>query len=91
MQAFSVEHIEPLHLGGATTLDNLALACQGCDNHKYTKTEGRDPVSGDSVPLFNPRQQRWREHVEVILSRVAAKNLLAVGERDATRKKSQDI
>lgn len=62
MQPFSVEHIEPLHRGGKTTLDNLALACQGCNNHKYTKTEGRDPVTGDIVPLYHPRRQRWRDH-----------------------------
>ena len=37
-QSFSIEHIIPRHAGGETTLDNLALACQGCNNHKYTKT-----------------------------------------------------
>lgn len=34
-QAFSIEHILPRVQGGATSLDNLALACQGCNNHKY--------------------------------------------------------
>ena len=61
-QPFSVEHSKPRSQGGKTTLDNLALACQGCNNHKYTKTEGRDPVSGDIVPLYHPRQQRWYDH-----------------------------
>jgi len=32
MQPFSVEHIVPRSRGGKTTLDNLALACQGCNN-----------------------------------------------------------
>ena len=41
---------------------NLALACQGCNNHKYTKTEASDPVSGAMAPLFHPRRQRWRDH-----------------------------
>ena len=41
-QSFSIEHIYPLSKGGKTTLDNLALACQGCNNHKYNKTEGTD-------------------------------------------------
>ena len=36
-QAFSVEHVTPRSLGGTTTFDNLALACQGCNNHKYIK------------------------------------------------------
>lgn len=62
MQPFSVEHIEPRSRGGKTTLDNLALAFQGCNNHKYTKTEGNDPVTGDIVPLYHPRRQRWRDH-----------------------------
>jgi len=62
MQPFSVEHIIPQSQGGQNRLDNLALSCQGCNNHKYTKTAGRDPVSGDIVPLFHPRRQRWRDH-----------------------------
>ncbi len=62
VQPFSVEHIIPQSQGGQTKLDNLALSCQGCNNHKYTKIEGRDPVSGDIVPLFHPRRQRWRDH-----------------------------
>ena len=62
MQSFSVEHIVPRSRDGETEIENLALACQGCNNHKYTKTEGRDPVSGDLVPLYHPRAQRWRDH-----------------------------
>jgi hypothetical protein len=61
-QSFSIEHIIPRQSGGETTLDNLALACQGCNNHKYTKTEARDPVSDNVVPLYHPRQQRWHDH-----------------------------
>lgn len=62
IQPFSIEHIEPRGRGGETTLNNLALACQGCNNHKYTKTEGHDPVSGENIPLYHPRQHRWRDH-----------------------------
>ena len=61
-QAFSVEHILPLCRGGNTTLDNLALACPGCNSHKYAKIEAPDPVDGKMVRLFNPRTQAWREH-----------------------------
>lgn len=43
-------------------MDNLALACQGCNNHKYTKTDGYDPTSGEQVPLFHPRKHRWSKH-----------------------------
>jgi HNH endonuclease len=60
--SFSVEHVVPLNAGGSDEPENLALACQGCNNHKYTKTEARDPISGALVPLFNPRLQLWRDH-----------------------------
>lgn len=60
--SFSVEHIIPRVSGGKTSLSNLALACQGCNNHKYTKTEAFDGVSGEMVSLFNPRQHSWAEH-----------------------------
>jgi hypothetical protein len=61
-QSFSVEHILPRVQGGATRLDNLALACQGCNNHKYDKIEVPDPVSGQRVPLYHPRRDRWDTH-----------------------------
>ncbi len=44
-QAFSIEHITPQSKGGQTALDNLALACQGCNNHKYNKTKAADPIT----------------------------------------------
>lgn len=62
MQPFSVEHIEPRSKQGAHSLDNTALACQGCNNHKYTKTHGCDPITGERVALYHPRRQRWSDH-----------------------------
>lgn len=61
-QYHSNEHVFPEALGGATTADNLALACQGCNNKKYDKTHALDSVSGETVPLFHPRQDDWHEH-----------------------------
>ncbi len=61
-QTFSVEHVVPRQDGGRTSLENLALACQGCNNHKYTKTTASDPLSGAMVPLFHPRRERWVDH-----------------------------
>jgi hypothetical protein len=40
----------------------LAWSCQGCNNRKYTSVEALDPVSGETVPLYHPRRQRWHEH-----------------------------
>jgi hypothetical protein len=62
MQPFSLEHVIPQSRGGATAEENLALSCQGCNNHKYNKSEGSDPVDGTTVRLFNPRTDRWRDH-----------------------------
>lgn len=62
MQPFSVEHVLPRSRGGASTEENLAWSCQGCNNHKYTRVEAPDPVDGTLVPLYDPRTQRWREH-----------------------------
>lgn len=61
-QSFAAEHIRPLYAGGQTTLDNLALACFGCNSHKATKTASVDPETGHEIPLFHPRQQLWSEH-----------------------------
>jgi hypothetical protein len=57
-----VEHIVPQIRGGSTDFDNLALACARCNLHKATRTRYRDPVSGRTVLLFNPRIQTWRRH-----------------------------
>ena len=61
-QSFAIEHILPTSRGGKTVMDNLALACPGCNGHKYDKTEAPDPVDGGLVTLFNPRQQQWLDH-----------------------------
>src|SRR5271157_4904243 len=62
MQPFSVEHIVPRSQEGPTHLENHALSCQGCNNHKYRKTHASDPVSGQLVLLFHPLKQSWSEH-----------------------------
>ena len=62
MQAFSAEHIAPRSQRGQTYPENLAWACQGCNNHKYDKSSARDPLTGEIVPLFHPRRQRWADH-----------------------------
>lgn len=60
--SFSVEHIIPLSKGGTSSLENLAFACQGCNNRKYASIEALDPVSQKTTPLYHPRQHEWREH-----------------------------
>jgi hypothetical protein len=59
---FHVDHIIPQSLGGTNDLSNLALACQPCNAAKHDTIRAYDPQTGQSVPLFNPRTQRWDDH-----------------------------
>lgn len=59
---FSVEHVIPRSAGGASDLENLAFSCQGCNNRKYNSIDATDPVTGERVPLFHSRRDRWADH-----------------------------
>lgn len=61
-QPHSIEHIRPRVRDGSNDPDNLALACQGCNNHKYAKVESVDELTNEIAPLFHPREMSWREH-----------------------------
>ncbi|XHX80086.1 MAG: HNH endonuclease [Stenomitos frigidus ULC029] len=62
IESLVIEHIIPTSRDGETSADNLALACQGCNNYKYNKTEGIDPIDAQPATLFNPRTMLWSEH-----------------------------
>ena len=62
---FHVEHIVPLSKGGATVEENLALACPSCNLGKADATEGADLATGQRVPLYHPRRDRWTEHFRI--------------------------
>jgi hypothetical protein len=62
MGRLQIDHIQPVAKGGANTEDNLCLACELCNQYKWTQTEAIDPESGEFVSLFNPRIQTWQEH-----------------------------
>ena len=59
---YVIEHIIPRSRGGTDQLNNLAFACQGCNGLKYNKVTAEDSATGETVPLFNPRQSQWNEH-----------------------------
>jgi len=59
-----IDHIIPLSAGGTTEEDNLCLSCRLCNGYKASQTSAIDPISQDSVPLFNPRTQTWDTHFE---------------------------
>ena len=59
---FSADHIIARQHGGSTDLDNLAFSCLHCNRHKGPNIAGVDPTTGDLVPLYHPRQDRWEDH-----------------------------
>jgi hypothetical protein len=63
--SFEMEHIISEKHGGATTADNLALACPYCNRAKGTDLGSLDPETGTLTPFFNPRMQPWHEHFAI--------------------------
>ncbi|MDF5724675.1 MAG: HNH endonuclease signature motif containing protein [Rhizonema sp. PD37] len=53
-QSFSLEHILPRYKGGETSLENLALSCQGCNNHLKKDRNVWKPCD------FSPRRKNER-------------------------------
>jgi hypothetical protein len=63
---FEVEHIVSEKHGGATSLDNLALACPFCNRAKGSDLASIDPLTQALTPFFNPRTQRWSDHFSLV-------------------------
>lgn len=61
-QRHEIDHIFPRAAGGEGTFENLCLACATCNGFKTDRTHASDPETGESVRLFNPRTQTWRNH-----------------------------
>src|SRR5947208_2104935 len=60
--AHEVDHIIAQQHGGETIEWNLAFACIVCNKHKGPNLASIDPQSGDVVPLYHPRRDRWLNH-----------------------------
>ena len=56
------DHIIAEKHGGKTSLDNLAWSCFDCNRFKGSDIASIDAVTGDIVPLFNPRADKWSDH-----------------------------
>ena len=69
---FHIEHIIARQHGGGDKLENLALACHLCNAHKGPNLTGIDPATGDIVPLFHPRRDRWTEHFANVAGEILA-------------------
>lgn len=57
-----VDRIIAVKHGGQTIAENLALSCLPCNRYKGSDLATFDPLTGEIVPLFNPRTQIWSEH-----------------------------
>jgi hypothetical protein len=59
---FEFEHIVPRSAGGATSLDNLCLACPMCNRYKSDALSAIDPQTAAETRFFHPQQDRWIDH-----------------------------
>lgn len=59
---FHLDHVRPSSHQGGDDPDNRAFACPTCNLAKGDQVALVDPTSGETVPLFNPRRDRWSEH-----------------------------
>ena len=76
---FQVAHVAPRAAGGSDTPENLALACPSCNLSKNDRQTARDDASGQTVPLFNPRADRWDEHFRIDADRTEVVGLTPTG------------
>ena len=58
----TLEHIIPMALDGSDEESNLWLSCGRCNRGKGIQIDGFDFITGQRVPLFNPRTQVWKDH-----------------------------
>lgn len=56
------DHILSLKHGGITEPENLAYACAICNRRKGSDIASVDLGSGELIPLFHPRLDRWSDH-----------------------------
>src|SRR5271165_1879000 len=60
-----VDHIVSRKHGGASTADNLALACLICNRYKGADVASVNLESGEAVRLFHPRRDRWSDYFRI--------------------------
>jgi 5-methylcytosine-specific restriction endonuclease McrA len=79
--AFNIEHIRPRKDFQSLVDDpnNLAWSCPRCNNAKLNKTSFRDPKTGKTVRLFNPRNDNWEDHFVAITRTGRIEGKTAIG------------
>ena len=59
---FHVDHIIASQHRQSDDPEGLCLSCDRCNLRKGPNLSGIDSVTGQIVPLFHPRLQRWSRH-----------------------------
>jgi hypothetical protein len=59
---FEIEHITPRSANGEIIFANLCLSCPSCNRYKAQRQMAVDPFTQQTVPLFHPQLQAWKEH-----------------------------
>jgi hypothetical protein len=75
-----IDHIISVKHGGATTLENLALACIFCNRQKGSDV-GTIVAGGGFTRFFNPRTDSWAAHFR--LAGAVIEPLTSMGEATA--------
>lgn len=70
--SFELDHILPIKHGGSSEIENLALACPHCNQHKGS--DFATIVNAEVVRLFNPRIDNWQESFIVVKGEILSKS-----------------
>jgi hypothetical protein len=71
---FHVDHVLPEAQGGTSELENLVLACPGCNLRKSDRVGALDPETGPLVPFFHLRSMNWADHFAFMGHQVLGKS-----------------
>jgi hypothetical protein len=58
----TTDHVAPMVLGGATAFENLCLARYSRNQYTAAQALATDPLTGETVALYHPRQAVWGAH-----------------------------
>lgn len=73
------DHVTPVSKGGLTSFENVCLACRPCNEFKSDGMKVIDPVTGETVPLFNPRIHEWHDHFAWSADATRVEGMSAIG------------
>ena len=75
---FHVDHVVANQHRPDDSLDNLCLSCQSCNLRKGTNLTTIDLVTDKLVRVFDPRNDIWSDHFEIV-------DYVIVGKTDVGR------